>query len=1148
MNKFDVINQKLEGKYIIEASAGTGKTFSIAILYLRMLLFSNTDVKDILVVTFTNAAVAELRIRIRDFILFAYQNFDQSEEQSDDLICIILQQAKQQTIDQHNNPWWLKDRLLLALDNMDHAQIVTIHSFCQQVLTEHAFQSGVSFSFELQENLNELIQEAALSFWRDIYSQLDADLISKLGLSISIIKSCLKEHFNGRKFGSMQEGITDITTLQDLQNMLSTYEGKLLSVDKKLEELFEKYQQLHAATIASSDKRKLLYIKLNNIYDNKEAFIAACKKIVVEKKSVSNIEALVSEFVHQIELWFKHFSEFENQFRASLITLLILKYAPIVDKIKSQTGKLGFEDLIRKLHQAVVVAPNQTLIDTIRAQYKAVFIDEFQDTDKTQFEVFKALYLDEHTDTSLFLIGDPKQSIYGFRNADVDSYLFAKELIPLSNQFTMEMNYRSNADYIQELNQFFNRVEDPFLTNNRICYASVLPSSKVDGYVQVPNLNTNLNFFENQDKNEVVLNLCHYIEYLLDKKNNCLIKDDGEDKYQRPIQPSDICVLVRKKDDGRSIKRLLQRKNIPAVQLMDTSVFETFEATGIRYLFEAMLLPNSQNIQKVFSVTFANSALANDDEIKLIGLDLEVINKFQHYKNSLFVGEVYKAFSIFLDDFNLRKLLSESNKTLRSLANIEQLIQILQEQQYRSQCSPDELLTWFHNTMSDDTLRSSKAYNIQVEDEESAVSIVTIHKSKGLEYRIVFIVGIDATIKLNNKHTIASYKKDNLQYFDLLQQVKSSNIESLYIEQEKQEYRRLLYVALTRAKYSCNVFLCNSKNLTTFSNFLEPNLITPNFDEVLQNKKSKYKPKSNAQLTPISLPGYINTAISNWSLLSFSAMNTHHENEVKSLDDEMLEPLPTLSSKESELYDNFIFHQLKKCANVGIKLHSLFENIDFSDNYKDFNSLIYQTQFELRRFSQKDKMGMVNDDNTQYIQALLNHVLNVNLNVEDEKAFKLSELKNEKKLTELKFNFHIHSSLEAFRNTVAQYQYPVKVRSGLHLTGLLTGFIDLFFEHDGRYYILDWKSNYLGDTLKDYSKFNIINAMNTSNYHLQYLIYTVAIHKYLQSRLPNYNYETHYGGVIYLFLRGVRVDNNSGIFTCKPPEDLILQLSTLLQE
>jgi exodeoxyribonuclease V beta subunit len=293
------------------------------------------------------------------------------------------------------------------------------------------------------------------------------------------------------------------------------------------------------------------------------------------------------------------------------------------------------------------------------------------------------------------------------------------------------------------------------------------------------------------------------------------------------------------------------------------------------------------------------------------------------------------------------------------------------------------------------------------------------------------------------------------------------------------------------------------------------------YQENLESDKRRYNEKNEAvDKTPKSFSdGDIN---SNWSNYSFSMLSKYEPHE---------KPEPIELTEE---YDQFIFEEFPKGAMAGNFMHYLFENSDFTSN--DFNDFISKT---LSRYKSVFGSGDVNLE--LKISGMLSHVLNSE--IPTEKPFALSQIKEANKLPEMGFNFKMSNFSTGKLHRLVPH---INLEREGDIQGMMTGFIDLLFEHNGQFYILDWKSNYLGNSLEYYRPDKLELAMQESNYHLQYLIYTVATKLYFQNCMPNFNYDKHFGGIIYVYVRGCRKEGNAGIYFNKPEKKMIEELEGLL--
>lgn len=1126
---FDVKNHPLRGKTLVEASAGTGKTYSIAILILRMVMEENIPVNEILVVTFTKAAVAELQERIRRFIKMAYQ-YASGSGIEDGLIRSLIDDAPDKIK--------LQERLKAALYSMDEANILTIHAFSQQILNRFAFETGQPFNGDLQNDISGITEAVLNDFWRKEITALPPGILEAMGLEK--YKTSLSELFdkqlNGIRYLPYEEQ-QHYDNAGDLINAFTEIKDQIKEEEEKCAAYFDQHKdELFVALNANSNSKKAF----ENTWDDFHKFLAAAVE-KAEKNYMQQCGEAFLNIIRQIQQLGNARANIISELKIFLKCKAIEYYIPQIAYWVQHNDILTFDAMIRKLHDAVVVQKKERLVQLIRQNFRAVCIDEFQDTDRVQFEIFEALFMDT-PDIILFLIGDPKQSIYAFRNADVDNYLDAKARIP---SVTMRVNFRSTQEMVHAANLFFQLVPDTFAygdNKRRIDYEVVTAHDSTHHVYQNGQLLTDtIEMLGYANADAVNGNIAAQVSFLLNTGNGFQLTDK-KSGLLRPIRPADIGILVATRRRGKEIKEALQGLNIPAIQLLDEKVLQSDEAKDIIYILEAMLSPGSSTIRRALYATFINvqnalplTAGAIDDDTAL-----ELFRSYQVLANE---EKVYQAFEKLLNDFSIRQYYTGTTQQLRILSNIEQIIQLINEQQHQRGLSLGELLLWLRKSRSG-RADEVDAYTTRIESDEDAVKIVTIHASKGLEYNIVVACGLDSAIGENNKADYTRFKANGSENAFKERGTLSEAENEAFITQEQQEKRRLLYVAVTRAVYRC--YICFSRG-TGKQAFPVNTTLTPFLQNVHNNESLAlyqdrevaaipYNYTAEAASFKVLQPDYdaLQGSRSYWWKMSYTALAQAHE-------------IPQYEYKESELpdYDDFVFNRLPRGAGAGLKLHTLFEETDFTI---DTENIVDDTVKKLLdSFNETSVFGKATD-NSAYIQQLLGHTLNAIIHVGSSLVFSLKNISNEKRLSELEFNFNVNAaSWESIASLLEQNKAELKYLPERFPVGMMNGKIDLFFEHHGRYYILDWKSNYLGSNIENYTGQNLVDAMTANNYHLQYLIYTVAIHKYLRQRIAGYDYEKHFGGVVYVFLRGARAGSSSGIFSTKPDLETINGLERLLE-
>jgi len=1129
---FDAKTVALSGTNLIEASAGTGKTYSIAILALRLIIEENIPLQKILMVTFTKAAVAELLERVRLFIKLAYKCVQHNEINDPTIINLV------ETAIEKNGYEVIQQRLYDAVLLLDELSVITIHSFCQQTLTEFAFETRQLFGVEMFTELDEVIEQEVNHFWRKYITTLETELLEALSIDTlrSALKSVVRDHLEGKQYAPFNYKTTysmDMISLDKLASFRFDLQQQSLQAEQNVLTAFEQYKEEIALVCNTSKARnKKDFIALLN---DAKAFVSLLnseKPNVLTKALPEGFLSIYDASKRAIE---KAGAMSDHFLMEQLNCFAIQTVSAKVKSFLLRNNFLGYSDLIKNLHQALhkplhkalTETANPALVAALQDKYKAVFVDEFQDTDKEQYEIFKTAF---DTNTILFLIGDPKQSIYAWRKADIHTYFKARK--DVDHIYEMDVNFRSSEPLITAMNKFF-MPHEGFNTfafpadEDGIEYTALKSPEKntkglllYNGSPDIP-----ISIFEAAKKDALIQDVTIQIQALLtDKAYQISVSGNT-----RPIKPSDIGVLVRRNSEAVGIKNYLAQIGIPAAMIHDAKILESQEAKQILYLLEAIYEPNLSSIHKALLNNITGFTM--DD---ILQLDEEkVLAYFQQYKNIWQKNGVYPALQRFLKDFNLKKRLIGNHEIQgeRILSNIIQLIELLNQSVHWGDLNQEELLSWLRRGVSGMDV-SGDEFITRMENDEDAVKIVTIHKSKGLEYNIVLAPFLD--MNADNKFEFQRYRDKNGNYLVRETALMNDEAISMNAAQLEQENRRLIYVAVTRAVFKCFIF----ENKAGYYNrsSLKPFTAAALNDGVHIYKGvmpayhlSQYQTQQDLPVSNVLLADHFALVDDNWNKLSYSSMAVHPARVPKDRTDVW-----------EDAYDKFVFNQLRFGAASGNLLHLILEKIDFSNDARWNQEIEHALKAYIPGRLEEFK---------PLLKQFLEHVVNVPIQIEGN-TFSLKDINNERRIAELEFDFPIAGLQTKLLEQAAESHAAtfIKAFDGATLGGLLNGKIDLFFEHDGRFYILDWKSNYLGFNRDDYNEAGVLNAMNENNYHLQYLIYTVALKKYLQSRIPNFNYDEQFGGVIYLFLRGLRKDNTGGVFSSRPQKEVIEKMEALLQK
>lgn len=1107
---FHSLTVPLKESNLIEASAGTGKTYSIAILVLRLVLEKEMSVKDILMVTFTKAAVAELEARIRLFIRAAYRHSTGGKMDDPNIAGLVDKAMAASSVEAVQRR--LRDAVLL----LDETSVLTIHSFCQVTLTEFAFETRQLFGMELMTDTSLLLEEAVNEFWRRHVATLPCEVLEILspeGLRESL-QAILKQHLGGKQYAPFEEGKNYALTEDFLQEILSPFQENSKPAKAGKETLLQWLKDNKALLEQGCKSNSNAQKTFGEVTGKPAKFL----EVLRSKSSTGYVAKLFGPALDQLNEYLPFEAECEllmSALREQLHCFAIQEVTRYITLLKQRQHLMGFDDLIANLHQAFDGGGgglNEALIQKLREKYKAVFIDEFQDTDRLQYEIFNHAFGDpEHT--ILFYIGDPKQSIYAWRKADIFTYFEARDSV--TNLYSMNCNYRSTPAMLAAMNHFFLPQKDfdtfyfqehaqairylpvaypPHAKQDRITIAETAAADAPMTVIRVP-------------KREAVLQAA-IIQVLR-------LLQPGSNIGERQILPGDIGILVRSGKEGKDIKAALAREGVPATMVDESKILESPEAQYFLYLLEAMSRPVRGNINRALLTPFTGF-----DTPTILQLDdAEVLDAFTRYRESWVKHGCYTAVLHFMNDFGVQEKLLHAEMGERLLTNLHQLTELLHTTQSRRNLSLTEAIAWLSRGIAGAN-NEGDAFEQRMESDEDAVRIVTIHKSKGLEYHIVLAPFLD--FKPRSRDEFLSFRDPNTSDYKVLEKSKGSEEQlAWHAEQEEQENRRLMYVAITRAVYGCYIFRNQKQGSSTLQHFLsgigDESIPSAHFayaDGLPALPAAPYRAAEKSVSSALRKAQNFRLQQPNWGILSFTYLNARGV--------QISRPKAAITA---DAYDNFVFSELRRGARTGDLLHYILERVYFNDD-EHWEEVIGKA---LTRHMPGKKETW-----TPLLRQLLAHVLHTVLQVCGQ-TFSLSEVLPAQRLPEFEFYFPVQSFQSAALSGLSDETAPLLLKNFRDsLEGVMNGKLDLFFQHNGRYYILDWKSNYLGDKPEDYDQEALKEVMSSEGYHLQYHLYTLAAVRYLKTRLNDFDYERDFGGVIYLFLRGMRKGKDTGVFCCKP--------------
>lgn len=1178
--KLNVDTLPLTGIRLIEASAGTGKTYTITSLYLRLILGDECTAlspEQILVVTFTRAATEELRDRIRKRIKVALAGFNQGT--CDDPFIDHLKNKLD--ADQLSKG---KQRLKDALQLMDLAAIYTIHGFAQRLLRQYAVEADVSSEFELIINDGDILLQAVQDVWRRSVYPLSGNTLSLILSAWSSPEALLKNVRNLLNQDA-EFHLGDHSERED-------FEKASLQYHRAIEALKQEWAVSGQGFVESIQNNKDLNGTYNRGFLGRIKTIDAC--FAGQQVKSSDLEKAFSSFTkqgllksvkkngepveHKISDDFQAACDYLGPYeKAKSLELkkwrisFIKQIKQRLQILKDQKQVIATDDLLLKLKQGLYNHDDALLADPIRQIFPVAMVDEFQDTDAAQYQVFRKLYVEalqqsshkgsQDRELALFMIGDPKQAIYKFRGADIFTYIQAKN--EATARYSLDTNYRSTAPMVNGVNTLFSQHDSPFIYDQDIPFIKVAAkddaerlflAGKEEKAITWQYLNIDQKeFTKKEEVTESFAQSCaEQISVLLNHNDANLVDGNGS----RPVQAKDMAVLVRSGSQAKVVRDALNQRGIGCVYVGQDNVFESSEAQALLMLLQA--------VHALSERKFRNAIAHPVWQLSLTELSYCLLNE-NKWEDQL--EQLYQAHEVWMKQgvmpmimnwLHQRKLpqawLALENGE-RLLTNMMHLAELLQETSSEVQ-GMQGLLTWFDQQVTGSILGDGEQKQLRLESDANLIQIVTIHKSKGLEYPIVFLPYCWS----------ATESKDEVFYEQTRQQLLcdlTDDYKAQRIQEGLAEELRLLYVGLTRAATKCYLSMPSISSNSKASRLNKSIMDSPlkyvlfahadkgslgnvwehlsGFDEssfALEPLAETVTPLiENKQRVNLEAKPYTGHIKRDWHLSSFSSLVRHHHAPHSArfnLDDEtdvnIEKPLPTQLSVEN----GFTF---PRGAHAGNFLHTLLEEVDFTCLPDDIDHLILDL---LVRFGIEEKWLPVVK---QWLDVILESPL-------QHAGLSLNKLTDELKQVEMEFYFPISRlSSREFNGLLNQYSVlnsPVTDVEFQTIKGMMKGFIDLTFCWHGQYFILDYKSNHLGDDVSCYDDDQLHQAMGDHRYDVQLVLYTLALHRLLKLRIANYDYDQHIGGGYYLFLRGLNMNDHRGQFFHKPDAMLIDALDQLI--
>lgn len=1272
----------LHGSRLIEASAGTGKTYTLALLYVRLVLGHGSaetqfnkplTPKDILVVTFTDAAAEELRDRIRSRLVEAADYFrSQQSEQTRDQHDPLEQLRNDYPVEQWNTCAW---QLQMAAEGMDEARISTIHSWCNRVLVEQAFDTRGLFNRQLVTDTEELLAQTVRDYWRVHFYPLDETgaeaitetLKSPLGL-LKDIRNVLRASSNGLSFKGEELLVADFTPHLNEHieyKQAQAQAEQAFAEEEARRQAFVTEVKTHWLNDWAVIKAHLLELRtslsatshksgseddyqnlLNEIYAWAEGsgkqpsllknFAAGQFKFLKNKtfQQEQPLAAfqLLQELLAQAKPAGSTVAEPELPLKEALLAHALPWVKREFNQRMKQRAEMGFDDLLIELDKALdpqfAQDSAQRLAEGLRSRFPIAMIDEFQDTDPIQYRIFDQIYNVENNaaDSGLFMIGDPKQAIYSFRGADIYTYLQARTATK-GRHYTLKKNFRSTQGVVAACNALFKHAEGHERAafrfkgeaGNPIPFVEVEAQGRSDALYFPGGEVAPLTFwYFNPSGEEASLAMTQYREQAAESAASAITDwltaategragfgTDGQ--VQQVLKPADIAILVRTGTEAKAVREALQKRNVASVYLSDReSLFSSPEAQDLLHWLHACANPLDERLVKAalgtnsLDLSLQQLAWWQEDELAWEAQ----MERFQQLHWQWQRQGVLVMLQQLLQHYDLPARLMQAHDGERRLTNLLHLAEWLQEASV--ELDGEQALI---RHLAEYLEAGDQQQLLRLESDAERVQVITIHKSKGLEYPLVLLPFIGSWRDIDGKTRQVPYQLGAGNYQEVAGNKAFAEAWSAANDARISEDMRLLYVALTRASHALWLGVGALKS----GNAKAPQVEKSALGYLLNGGKKiadaqtyettlKALAGCSLQISCVDAPMIHDHVlpraeevqldgarpaphlknINNWWIASYSAIQFQSEDIARVSEPEAFPDRDTATARDEQMEEESrvapellesqpeqvlgalsasnVMHHFPAGAVWGTLLHSVLEWAAVQEyldvqgqKIKGFAAVCMDNSSSCDKFLAFCKRRRIEKYHAPLWGWLLDFVQKPwQLDALGQGAqFALSDLKPTQMAVELEFMLESHrvnaiTLDQAVRaHTLNQVSRPV-AQSNL-LNGLLKGFIDLVAEHDGRYYVIDWKSNRLGKNDADYTQEAMLKQILEHRYDMQYVLYLVALHRQLKARLPDYDYDQHVGGAIYVFLRGMNANLAAGLFCDKPPKALVEELDALLK-
>ena len=1137
------------GRSLIEASAGTGKTWTIGVLYLRLLLENMFAPRRIVVATFTNAAAAELkerlRARIEQALALAQAGIAAAPDDSATDLCFLHARWQGNDACRHDDA----TRLALALAELDIAPIGTLHGLCTRILAEHPFAAGAAFRTPELVDAGALRDQLADDLWRVLHGEGDAGAALRQAAE-PVLADLSRQKLAALLKLLMQPGVrvsapvdvpmADQQAWADLLVAVTERTDLFKSSRSALRSRWQEIARYLGTPVDARDPSDLRNLgKLDACLCDLEKQLkpAACDDAQVmaalelSQTLVGTLEALL------------------DKPRLSFLATLQHEARTQLDLRLARANQLGFDDLLTTVLEALRpdAQGNRVLADALFAQWPVAMIDEFQDTDPNQYGILDAIYrqADAELRGRLLLIGDPKQAIYRFRGGDIHTYERACDAVAPNDRLLLDTNRRSSHAYVAAINALYARIgeklgapDSPTTIRYRKVQASASECDVRFTHQEQPA--DALSFHDDSadppgDDTGALLSCASRIAAMLDPSAGWRI--DG-----RPLCASDVCVLVPRNHDAQRMVAFLRQRGIATVNRGRASVFHGETARDLLRVLDAVAhCEEPRRVRaavatQVWGLGYHDLRTLREDAIGWQALTT-LFHQWHHNWNAAGVLAVVLAL---MQRVATQHLATRDGE--RVLTDLRHLGELLQDAEDRSD-GMASLLAWFrHQIESGESGEdAAEAQALRLESDARCAQVMTLHASKGLEFNLVFL-------PLMGEHR----GPRSLPDIGLL--VKEDGSRKLVLDtaarsqaamEEQDERFRVLYVALTRARFATQVWLPSAEASATDKHAAAAPLALcapqiraardvaftrhigwPPIEEQRVPSSGEVAELRCARALPAPRQGPLPMRHSFTTLVAHAGAGL--DPGAPALDEDgadgslllLQESIAAIDPEPLRTRATAIDALLGVAgSDFGNAVHDVLEHRRVGTPLRDQQDMI---RTALDAYAVRHPR-LSSEAFAQHLATRLDGVLEADL---DGAGLRLAALPARDLRCEMAFHYLLDgASLARLRAGCEAVGYPNLIPSREDtLSGLMNGKIDVVFRHDGRFHVLDWKGNNLGRFeeafLEDYAPPALDAAMQAASYRFQALLYTVALERYLVQRLGStYRRAEHLGDAWYLFIR-----------------------------